>query len=593
MRLPPTGTEPRRIPLKLICVSVLLFCLATVVVSPAQTFTTLASFDGTNGAVPQGQLVQGTDGNFYGTAADGGADTNCSEGCGTVYKVTPTGKLSTLHNFCSESCEDGAGPYAGLVLGSDGNFYGTTLSGGNANNGGTVFKITSAGKLTTLYSFCSQPNCADGDALFTGLVQGSDGNFYGTTTVGGANGVGGEMCGSQILPAYLGCGTVFKLTPKGALTTLYSFCSKPNCADGYQPMSGLVQATDGNFYGTTYGGGTSAFCPSGCGTIFKITPAGVLTTFYNFCSQFECVDGEYPSSSLIQANDGNFYGTSYRADTVFKITPAGELTTLYTFSCSPGVCPDGLGPAAALLQATDGNFYGTTETAGTGAGQEGTVYSISSSGSFKLLYSFCSEPDCADGSIGFASLTQGTDGTIYGPAERGGSSNDGTIFSLSMGLGPFVETVTDSGKVGAVVTILGNNLAGATAVSFDGTRAAITSDKSTEIKTKVPAGSTTGTVEVTTSSGGTLSSNAVFRIMPQLKSFLPKSGSPGTLVQITGVSLTQTSAVGFGGVAAIDFSVISDTQVDATVPTGATTGKITITTLGGAATSAAVFKVTQ
>jgi uncharacterized repeat protein (TIGR03803 family) len=243
-----------------------------------------------------------------------------------------------------------------------------------------------------------------------------------------------------------------------------------------------------------------------------------------------------------------------------------------------------------LIQATDGNFYGTTESAG--AGQEGTVYSITSSGAFTLLYSFCTQPDCADGAIGFAGLTQGTDGTIYGPTERGGSADDGTIFSLSMGLGPFVETVPTSGKVGAVVTILGSNLAGATAVSFNGTRAAITSDKSSEIKTKVPAGATTGTIEITTSAG-TLKSNVAFRITPQLKSFIPNSGPAGTQVQITGVSLTQTTAVTFGGVATPDVKVISDTQITAAVPTGATTGKITITTLGGAATSAASFKVTQ
>jgi uncharacterized repeat protein (TIGR03803 family) len=285
------------------------------------------------------------------------------------------------------------------------------------------------------------------------------------------NGETSAICETIYALPKFGCGTVFKLTAKGELTTLYNFCSKSNCTDGYQPLAGLVQATDGNFYGTTYGGGVN--CQPGCGTIFKITPEGTLTTVYNFCSTPQCRDGEYPSSNVIQAKDGNFYGTSYRGNTVFKLSPAGKLTTLYNF-CSQPECADGLGPAAALMQATDGNFYGTTEDGGTGGNNgSGVVFKITAEGAFTTLYSFCSKPDCVDGSDGFASLTQGTNGTIYGAAALGGSSDYGVIFSLSMGLGPFVETQTSSAKVGATVFILGNNLTGATKVSFDGTPATI------------------------------------------------------------------------------------------------------------------------
>jgi uncharacterized repeat protein (TIGR03803 family) len=560
----------------------------------AQSFTTLASFNGTNGALPQGQLVQGSDGNFYGTTTNGGAGTSCYEGCGTVFKLTPAGKLTTIHDFCNETCQDGFAPQGGLIQSANGNFYGTAGAGGNASNAGTVFEITSAGKLTTLYSFCSQPNCADGIFLFSGLVQGSDGNFYGTTAAGGANGVGLETCGSIILQAGLGCGTVFKLTARGELTTLYSFCSQLNCTDGYQPMSGLVQAADGNFYGTTYGGGSGSglYCESGCGTIFKITPAGALTTIYNFCLQLGCTDGKSPSSNLIQASDGNFYGTNYLANTVFKITPGGELTTLYTF-CALRGCPDGLGPAAALMQATDGNFYGTTEEGGTGGNNgSGTVFSITPGGALTTLYSFCSQPDCVDGASGFASLMQNTNGILYGPTPRGGSSNEGTIFSMSMGLSPFVQTQSSSGKVGATVTILGNNLTGATGVTFDGTSATITVGKASEIKAKIPTGAMTGTVKVTTPAG-TLTSNVPFRVSPQFKAFTPNKGPVATQVQLSGVSLSQTTQITFDGVATNAFTVDSDSQLTATVPAGATTGKIAITTAGGTATSSAVFKVTE
>jgi hypothetical protein len=192
---------------------------------------------------------------------------------------------------------------------------------------------------------------------------------------------------------------------------------------------------------------------------------------------------------------------------------------------------------------------------------------------------------------------QDTNGTFYGTTINGGSSGNcyqgcGTVFSLSLGLGPFVETRPTVGKVGTAVIILGTDLTGATGVSFNGTAATFKVVSSTEITTTVPTGATTATVTVTTPNG-TLKSNVAFRVIPQIKSFTPGSGPVGTQVQITGVSLTQTIQVTFGGVAAINFTVDSDTQVTATVPTGARTGKIKITTPGGTATSGASFTVTK
>jgi uncharacterized repeat protein (TIGR03803 family) len=575
---------------------VFLFCAATAMPSPAQTFTSLVSFDYSDGKYLTAGLVQGTNGNFYGTTNYGGY---AGQDDGTVFEITPAGELTTLYNFCSQTnCTDGAAPFAGLVLATNGNFYGTTYAGG-ANYGGTVFEITPAGELTTLYSFCSETNCTDGKWPFAGLVQASNGNFYGTTYSGGAN-------------TYYG--TVFEITPAGKLTTLYSFCSTTNsegvCTDGAQPYAGLVQATNGNLYGTTSGYCCFEHLYSNYGTVFEITPAGKLTTLHSFCSTTNsegyCTDGKQPDAALVQATNGNFYGTTSSGGasnegTVFEITAADKLTTLYSF-CSQSGCTDGAEPYG-LMQANNGDFYGTTVEGGTngnGGYGYGTVFEITPAGKLTTLYTFCSQSGCTDGAEPYG-LMQASNGDFYGTTDLGGSSTNpsctgvypgcGTVFSLSVGLGSFVETLPNSGKVGAAIIILGNNLTGATSVTFNGTAATFTVVSSTEITTTVPTGATSGTVEVTTP-GGTLKSNVVFRVTPQIKSFTPTSGPAGTVVTVTGVSLTQTTKVTFGGVKATTFTVDSDTQVTATVPAGAKTGKIGITTKGGTAASATSFTVT-
>jgi len=229
------------------------------VVSPAQTLNTLATFDYTvSGAGPvYGPLAQGTDGNFYGTTSSGGANGN-----GTVFRLTPSGTLTPLYNFCSQTnCSDGTRPYAGLVLGTDGNFYGAALTGGaecpSCRGYGTVFKITADGSLTTLHRF----SLRDGAYPYAPLTQGADGVFYGTTEAGGTN----------------SGGTILKITDAGKLTTLHNF--EP--IDGIQPQAAaLLQGSDGEFYGTAYNGGAN-----GRGTIFKVTASGAVTTLYNFCSR--------------------------------------------------------------------------------------------------------------------------------------------------------------------------------------------------------------------------------------------------------------------------------------------------------------------
>jgi len=558
---------------KLACI-VLMFCGAAVIASSAQTFTSLVSFDVANGSAPYyTTLVQGFDGNFYGTTSQGGTGNY-----GTVFRITPAGTLTTLHSFDDTDGDDPLeGP--GMVQGSDGSFYGTAAEGGTYG-GGTVFKMTAGGTLTTLYNFCSQTNCADGAGPVAGLLQSTDGNFYGTAAVAGA----------------YGGGTVFKITAGGTLTTLYNFCSQANCADGIYPV-GLMQGTNGDFYGTTNYGGNTA-CTSGCGTIFEITPTGALTTLHSF----DGTDGAFPNW-LIQATDGNFYGTtssggannecSGGCGTVFKLTPGGTLTTLYNF-CSQASCNDGVTPGAGLVQAADGNFYGTTY--GGGDSGWGTLFRIAPSGILTTLYNFCAQSNCNDGAQP-EGLVQGTDGSFYGTTDAGGTSGEcsngcGTVYSLSAGLRPFVETQPTSGKVGKAVIILGSMLTGTTSVSFNGIAATFTVAKSTEIKTIVPTGATTGKVEVTTPTK-TLKSNVAFRVTPQIQSFTPTSGPVGTVVTITGVSLTQTKSVAFGGLKATQFTVVSDTEVQATVPTGAKTGHIAITTSGGTAISSGIFTVTS
>jgi uncharacterized repeat protein (TIGR03803 family) len=555
--------------------AVVVLCATTGIAVSAQTFTTLHSFDNTDGAYPYPALVQATDGNLYGTTNGGGVN-----GGGTIFKISPSGTLRTLYGFCSESgCTDGENPVGGLVQANNGDLYGTT-TGGGANGGGTIFKISPGGTLTTLYSFCSKSGCTDGDYPNAALVQATDENLYGTTYEGGTK----------------GGGTIFKISPGGMLTTLYSFCPQSGCTDGSYPVAALVQATDGNFYGTTSG-------PNFQGTVFKITPSGALTTLYSFCAQSGCTDGANPQAALVQATDGKFYGTTSLGGTncasiggcgtVFQISPSGTLTRLYSF-CSQSGCTDGNSPFAGLVQATDGYLYGTTYAGG--VKDDGMVFKIIPAGCSSqictptTLYSFCSRSGCTDGKTPVAALVQDTNGKFYGTTVAGGAKGPyGTVFSLSVGLGSFVEPVTYSGKVGNTIEFLGQGFTSATKVSFNGTAAIRKVVSGTYLTATVPNDATTGFVTVTTS-GVTLKSNKIFRVIPQVTSFSPTSGPVGTSVVVTGESLEGATSVTFDGVEA-KFTVESYTRIMATVPKGTKTGKIEVTTEGGTATSIGSFTV--
>jgi len=363
---------------------------------PTYTESTLYTFTGDDGYDPWSGLIQATDGNFYGTTSQDG-----SGGAGTVFKLTPDGVFTTLYGFCSlDGCRDGGPPYDGLVQGTDGNFYGTTYQGGAYGNYGTVFKITPAGALLTLYSFCGQLDCTDGYNPEAGLVQGADGNFYGTTYSGGKLGTG--------------VGTIFKITPAGALTTLYVFQGAGGSFYGENPDTTLVKATNGNIYGIADSG-----VDNSDGTVFQITPAGAVSEFYGFCggTGSECPGGSF--SALMQGTDGNFYGTAASGGAngygmVFSLSLSGTLTDLYDF-CSLSNCSDGSDPTGGVIQGTDGNFYGTT--IGGGAQNYGTVFKLTPSGTLTTIYNFCSQggsAECTDGYYPRTGVIQGKDGNFYG-----------------------------------------------------------------------------------------------------------------------------------------------------------------------------------
>lgn len=488
-------------------------CAVTAIGSSAQTLTTLASFNKSNGSGPYtGPLAQGVDGNFYGTTVYGG--TNCYPyGCGTVFKLSPQGTLTTLYSFCAQSnCTDGIYPYGGLVLGIDGNLYGTTSEGGTNIHAGTIFKISPTGKLTTIYSFCAQINCTDGNYPTGRLVQGADGNFYGTTFSGGLKDA--QYCAS-------GCGTVFEVTPKGTLTLLHSFAGFDT--EGSNPNAGLVQGKNGAFYGTTeFGGVYNLSCnpPLGCGTVFEITRQGTLTTLYSFAASSG--DGTKPYAGLLYGTDGKFYGTTSEGGTgddgtIFEIKPSGMLATIYNF-CSQPDCTDGGDPVGDLIEATDGNLYGTAARGG--AKFVGSIFRLTAGGRLTTLYSFCAQgyPDCPDGSFVYGGLLQATDGNFYGTTNEGGDltcnspEGCGTVFRLDASLGPFVRFLRNPARVGQMFGILGNELSGTTGVSLNGTPASFKVVSDTFIKAIVPAGATTGFVTVATPSR-TLTSNVPFHVV--------------------------------------------------------------------------------
>jgi uncharacterized repeat protein (TIGR03803 family) len=370
--------------------------------------------------------------------------------------------FTVLYTFTGGA--DGGAPYAGLVLDGAGNLYGTTTAGGSGvfdcpTGCGTVFKLDTASNETVLHSFGE--TSTDGEAPFYGyLVRDGAGNLYGTTDSGGTHGSGtvfrvtpagkevffsftgadggfplaglvsdtaGNFYGTTYVrgtgcPPY-GCGTVFKINSKGKETILHSFTGAP---DGDNPFAGLVRDSAGNLYGTTVTGGSV-----GAGSVFKVEPNGKETVLYSFCSN-ACLDGAEPFASLVLDRAGNLYGTTLSGGTsgggtVFKLDSTGVETVLYNF-CSQSGCTDGSQPYAGLVRDAAGNLYGTTY--GGGANEIGAVFELDTSGTETVLYSFCSQPGCTDGGLPYAGLVRDSAGNLYGTTSNF-AKGYGTVFKIT------------------------------------------------------------------------------------------------------------------------------------------------------------------
>jgi uncharacterized repeat protein (TIGR03803 family) len=418
--------------------------------TPVYSFTSLS-----DGAAPSAPLIQATDGFYYGTAQLGGVN-----GYGTAFKVDASGNVTPLHQFAAT---DGAYPTGALVEGGDGYFYGTTYSQGDSSctiitqfgdytGCGTVFKMDSSGSIKVLHSFSGG---TEGAGLESGLTIGTDGYFYGTTSYGGTSNYG----------------TVFQMDSSGNVKTLYSFSGG---TDGAYPVGEVIQATDGNFYGTTELGGdlSCELSTAGCGTIFKINSAGTIDTLYSFTGG---ADGADPEEALVQASDGSLYGTTLiggdssctvsnttGCGTIFNITLGGSFNALHQFS---GGTEGGV-PFTALIQASDGDFYGSATAGGDSScsvyasGETystyvgcGIVFKMDSAGNVSALYSFTGAP--TDGSNPFSAVVEGNDGYLYGTTRWGGTdttcsyTNDGgcgTVFKVSGPGGPLPLLQTGESK---------------------------------------------------------------------------------------------------------------------------------------------------
>jgi uncharacterized repeat protein (TIGR03803 family) len=356
------------------------------------------------GGNPFSGMVTGSDGAFYGTTFNGGANAD-----GIIYRITASGSFSVIYSFTGGN--DGAHPYGPLVVSTGtatpGLMYGTAETGGTGGSG-VVYSVTTSGSLTPLYSFGGTSTV--GATPTSGLVQdNNNGLLYGTTVGGGIN----------------NHGTVYSLSTSGSLNTLHSFSA--GTTDGGAPYAALILASDGNFYGTTTTGGSDDD-----GVVYQLTSSGTVNTLYSFTSGS---DGAAPFAPLFEPSNGVFIGTATKGGsdgkgTIFQITSSGSFNALYSFTGGS----DGAAPYSPVIQGTNNLLYGTT-TAGGDAGF-GTIYSLNPIEMLpSTLYSFTGG---ADGAAPYAPLVGGTGGLFYGTAESGGTNQFGTVYELDTNTNPDV-----------------------------------------------------------------------------------------------------------------------------------------------------------
>jgi uncharacterized repeat protein (TIGR03803 family) len=526
----------------------------------AQTPTTLHGFQNvpTDACQPENNIIQGRDGNMYGVGLYCGTNNT-----GAVYKISPTGAESVLLSFPSNwsFC------FSGLTLGSDGNFYGTCFTNPGGNGG--IFRLTPAGVFADLHDFTGVNG--DTEPVYA-PIQAADGNFYGVT---------------GYYP--YSCGNVYQLTAAGVYKNLHTF-SGSDCGTA----SSLFQASDGNLYGTLY---ACSLNGSGPGCVYKISTAGVFKEIYGFA--FSTGDG--PCTGVIQGKDGKLYGATNQGaannfGNIYKLTTAGVHTDLHDFDqTTDASCVDNEGRTNVnLLQVTDGSFYGVNGSYGPNG--NGSIYKLTSANVF-TAFLFPNPP--VDGNAPLSTLIQNTNGRVYGTTPSGGPTScshcQGVFFSVATGDAPFVnlEPTQKTAIVGTKVGMFGQGFSSGSVVKFGGVASSsVTLSHTTYLTAKVPAGALTGAVTVTTGST-TLTSPQTFKVKPKITSFSPSSGSAGTLVTINGSGLIQATTVKFGTVKATRFTVVSDSEVTADVPSGLTPGAVTIsiTTPGGTANSPTKFTV--
>lgn len=516
----------------------------------SQTYQDLYDFGCGTGCAPSdyGRLTQGTDGNLYGTDSSGGAFD-----FGSIFKVDPSGSPYTgLWDF--DGAPTGQVPLGALTLASaDGNFYGTTSGGGTFGNG-TLFRFNPTSNfITVLHQFSD----TEGPPTVP-PVEAKDKNLYGLTNTG----------------------TTYRLTVASG-----TFALLPNKTPAGGTDAPLFLASDGNLYGTTILGGKSNL-----GTVFRMTTAGKIQVIHNFSG----ADGFQPLGPLVQGKDGNLYGTTYYGGgvpgvqgTVYKITLSPmTFTTLHNF-----IGTDGGNPTAGLMSATDGNLYGTTTYGG--ANLVGTLFTITTGGVFTKLFDFS---DTGVGGVSGANpwttMMEDTNGLFYGLTVSG-VIQPGTFYSVTPANVKLNITLCCNWwlVLDQPVNILGNNLTGAVSVSFGSVAAQFRPGSETYLTAKVPSGAVDGLITVTLATGQQLQSQQAVHILPKITNLDPSSGAVGTQVNITGGGFAGTSKVTFGGVATGNFTVITPALIQATVPAGAVTGKIVVTTPNGTATSKQTFTV--
>jgi uncharacterized repeat protein (TIGR03803 family) len=555
---------------------------------------------------PAGLVTQGRDGNLYGYSTYGGG-TGCQKrGCGTIYKVTPNSPPTVTLVYTFQS-SDNCG--LGLTLGTDGNFYGSCgIGNGSGGTGyGYVFEVTPAGSFTVLYPLAGPPG--DGATPSSRPVEGRDGNYYLTTIAGGSGNCTNNQppsgCGTviQLIPS---------AEQGGAWTenVLYSFALGN---DLINPNGPLLLGSNGNLYGTTQGGTFDAdeedfpVCPPNCGAVYEITTSGNLTPLHIFTGSPS--DGATPTKGVIQGTDGDFYGATVRggADNlgfIFKLMSGNGgdkiLPRVLPFDYSFTTTDSSYGLARGLAQGSDGNFYGDAYNCPIlgvdGCDFYGGIFEITPEGTFSWLWGFTGQPDGADPD----SKVSHTNGIIYGVTKLGGDDNDGMMYSVTLDVPQpqFCHPQIGAGEVGGAVEILGEGFSSSSVVEIGGAAAVINSVEPNFITATIPAEAQTGQVTVTAVLNGapvTLPSLQTFRVLPTIVSFKPPSGPVGTAVTITGTGWAQAATsimrVTFGSVDA-SFTVNSDTQLTAIVPAGAVTAPIYITTAGGTAVSLSEFTVT-